>query len=70
MRALMYCFDHKDVQISNDFQSGAMQALSLIFKTPQEFCQHEYDDKVDLECTPDVDHQRDMSYKMVVLLQN
>ena len=65
-----YCFDHKDVKIARDSQQLEYQQLGIRFSIPERFCEYDEEDEQDLECTPSVKYNLQLTNKYVVLLQN
>ena len=67
MRPHFYCIDHKDVIISNNFQSADSQSLEISFEIPEELCK---DGDEDIECITDYQYNLDSANKYIVVLQN
>ena len=54
----------------NDIASAEAYRLSFYFDIPLELCQNEWEDGVDLRCTPDVDYDSQFEYLWVAILSN
>ena len=54
----------------NDISSPENYRLSIYFDIPEELCQYNEDDHVDLQCTPDVKYDIALDSKWIAILNN
>ena len=54
----------------NDFNSAVTYRLSFYFDIPYDLCQNDYEDEVDLQCTPGVKYDRALAEKWIAIINN